>query len=149
MASPEWQEFVAKGRKHDQLAYHAGGPLGHTSAPYHDLLQFQKTGRNNWAMVDDPGFDAFMPRAMAAKTVNEMKKVMRDANEYVARQHFSISLLQPMAYSLCQPWVKGFSGQFGSAWAHGGGPALTSFYVGRFWIDNNPESGRIVSSRIK
>jgi len=93
MASPEWQEFVSKGRRHDQL-------------------QFQKTGRNNWAMVDDPGFDAFMPRAMSAKTVDEMKKVMRDANEYVARQHFSISLLQPMAYSLCQPSVKGFSGQF-------------------------------------
>jgi hypothetical protein len=32
--------------------------------------------------------------------------------------------------------VKGFSGQFGSAWAHGGGPALTGFYVGRFWIDS-------------
>ncbi len=143
MASPEWQEFVSKGKKHDQLAYHAGGPMGHTSAPYHDLLQFQKTGRNNWAMVDDPGFDTFLPRAMAVKTVDEMKKVMRDANEYIARRHFSISLLQPMAYSLCQPWVKGFSGQFGSAWAHGGGPSLTGFYVGRFWIDKNLKNGRI------
>jgi hypothetical protein len=72
---------------------------------------------------------------LTVTTVNEMKKVMREANEYVARQHFSISLLQPMAYSLCQPWVKGFSGQFGSAWAHGGGPAMLNFYLGRFWID--------------
>jgi hypothetical protein len=31
--------------------------------------------------------------------------------------------------------VKGFSGQFGSAWAHGGGPAMLNFYLGRFWID--------------
>ena len=86
-------------------------------------------------MVDDSGFDAFLPKALATTDVNEMKKVIRDVNEYVARQHFSISLLQSQAYSLCQPWVKGFSGQFGSAWAHGGGPARSSFYLSRFWID--------------
>jgi peptide/nickel transport system substrate-binding protein len=135
MATPDWLEFVSKDRKHDQMAYHPGGPLGHTSAPYYDLTAFRKDGRNNWAMVDDAGFDTFQPRMLTVTTVNEMKKVMREANEYVARQHFSISLLQPMAYSLCQPWVKGFSGQFGSAWAHGGGPAMLNFYLGRFWID--------------
>jgi hypothetical protein len=42
-----------------------------------------------------------------------------------------------MAYSLCQPWVKGFNALFGSAWAHGGGPAMLSFYLGRFWVDEN------------
>jgi len=65
--------------------------------------------------------------------------VMRDANEYALRQHFTISLLQPMAYSLCQPWVKGFNAQFGSAWAHAAGPALLSFYLGRFWLDEKQE----------
>jgi hypothetical protein len=48
-----------------------------------------------------------------------------------------MSLLQPKAYSLCQPWVKGFNGQFGSAWAHGSGPAMLSFYLARFWIDRD------------
>jgi peptide/nickel transport system substrate-binding protein len=149
MATPQWLEFVSKGHKHDQMAYHAGGPMGHTSAPYHDLLQFQKIGRNDWAMVDDPGFNSFLPRALAADTVGEMKKVMRDANEYVARQHFSISLLQPMAYSLCQPWVKGFNGQFGSAWAHGGGPAMSSFYLGRFWIDQKMKEANYKTNCIR
>ncbi len=62
---------------------------------------------------------------------------MRDANEFVARQHFTISLLQQTAYSLYQPWVKGFNAQFGSAWAHGSGPAMLSFYLGRFWVDQS------------
>ena len=133
-----WFDVVIKEHKHDQLAHRTGGsPLGHSSAPYHDLAQFRKGSRNNWAMVDDYGFNKFLDKAMAANTLNEMKKIMGDANEYVARQHFSISLLQPMAYSLCQPWIKGFSAQFGSAWAHGGGPAMLSFYLGRFWIDQN------------
>lgn len=86
-------------------------------------------------MVDDPVFNAFLPKVMVMTNIDDMKKVIKDANEYVARQHFTISLLQPIAYSLCQPWVKGFNAQFGSAWAHGGGPAMLSFYLGRFWVD--------------
>jgi hypothetical protein len=39
---------------------------------------------------------------------------IRDANERIARQHYAISLLQPMQYSLYQPWLKGYHGQFGS-----------------------------------
>jgi len=136
MKPAEWLDFIRRDHKHDQLAHRTGGsPLGHTSAPSHDLVQYAKNSANNWSMVDDPGFDAFLPKALATADVNEMKKVIRDVNEYVARQHFSISLLQSQAYSLCQPWVKGFSGQFGSAWAHGGGPARSSFYLSRFWID--------------
>ena len=135
MPRQEWSDFVPKNHKHDQMAYRAGGPLGHTSAPHYDLGAYRKGGGNNWGMVDDAKYDAFLPQILAANTTEEMKKVMRNANEYVARQHFSIALLQPMAYSLCQPWVKGFSGQFGSAWAHAGGPAMSSFYLGRFWID--------------
>jgi len=138
LENKEWLNFVKKDHKHDQLAHRTGGsPLGHTSAPSHDLAQFRKDSPNNWAMVDDEGFNSFLPRAFKAASISDLKSVIRDANEYVARQHFSISLLQPRAYSLCQPWVKGFSSQFGSAWAHAGGPARLSFYLGRFWIDQD------------
>jgi len=64
-----------------------------------------------------------------------MKKILRDTDEYVARQHFSISLLQPMTCSLCQPWLKGFNAQFASIWTPASGPGMLSFYLGRFWID--------------
>ena len=135
MDSAAFGEFVIKGHKHDQLAHGIVGPMGHTSAPIYDLTQYGKGARNNWAMVDDAGFNSFLPRALAATDFENLRKIMREANEYVARQHFSICLHRIMAYSLCQPWVKGFNGQFGSAWAHAGGPATLSFYLGRFWID--------------
>jgi peptide/nickel transport system substrate-binding protein len=137
METNAWREFVLKEHRHDQLVHDMVGPMGHTSAPQHDLAQFRKGARYNSAMVDDAGFNAFLPRALMAAGLDEMKKILREANEYVARQHFSISLLQPKAYSVCQPWVKGFNAQFGSAWAHGGGPAMLSFYLGRFWIDRD------------
>jgi len=136
LTTPDWNNFVLKDHKHDQLAHRTeGSPLGHTSAPFHDLGQFRKGNRNNWAMVNDPGFDNYFTAALASTSINDMKKVLRDANEYVARQHFAISLVQARAYSLCQPWVQGFNAQFGSAWAHGGGPACLSYYLGRFWVD--------------
>ena len=137
MESAACAEFVAKDHKHDQMAHRIVGPMGHTSAPMFDLTQYAKGGRNNWAMVDDAGFNSFLPRALAATDFEDVRKILREANEYVARKHFSICLHRIMAYSLCQPWVKGFNGQFGAAWAHGGGPAMLSFYPGRFWIDKN------------
>jgi ABC-type transport system substrate-binding protein len=100
-----------------------------------DLNRFQTGAFVNYQMISDPVFDALYAKAMAAANINEIKQIFRDANEYVARQHFAVSLLQPMSYSLCQPWVKGFNAQFGSSWGAAGGPGMLSFYLGRFWID--------------
>ena len=65
-------------------------------------------------MVSDPVYDAFHTKAMATTNVDEIKQILRDWNEYVARQHFDISLLQPMEYALYQPWLKGYNGQHSS-----------------------------------
>jgi len=131
-----WNTFVRAENKHDQMTHRPGGTIGHCSSPTLDLTWFTKGGRGN-GMVDDPIFNTFIPKAMATTEFDEIKKIMRDANEYAARQHFVIALLQPMAYSLCQPWLKGFNGQFGSAWSHVGGPGMLSFYLARFWIDHD------------
>ena len=131
---PSFVSFVQNGHKHDQLVHCPPGPLGHTASPFLELTRFRE-GPGNWAMVDDPVFNAFLPRAVAAASADEIKQIIKDANERVASQHFTISLLQPMYYSLCQPWVKGFNAQHGSTWGHTGGPGMLSFYLGRFWID--------------
>jgi peptide/nickel transport system substrate-binding protein len=129
-------DFVMNGKKHDQLVHCPPGPLGHTASPFLELTRF-RNGSGNWAMVDDPVFNSLLPKAMATTSYDDMKQLIREANERVARQHFTISLLQPMYYSLCQPWVKGFNAQHGSSWGHTGGPGMLSFYLGRFWIDRD------------
>jgi hypothetical protein len=63
-----------------------------------------------------------------------LKQVIRDANERVARQHYAISLVQPRLFGITQPWLKGYSGQFGAQVNHN---QLLSFYLARFWIDQN------------
>jgi ABC-type transport system substrate-binding protein len=136
METAAWQSFVQINHQHDQLAHRPAGPLGKTSAPLMDLNRFQTGAFVNYQMISDPVFDALCSKAMAAANIDEVKQIFRDANEYVARQHFAVSLLQPMSYSLCQPWVKGFNAQFGSSWGAAGGPGMLSFYLGRFWINH-------------
>jgi peptide/nickel transport system substrate-binding protein len=131
----EWGSFVRIGHKYDQMVHAPTGLLGHTAPPIDQLSRLQVGSYNNYGMIDDPICTGFYKKALSAGSEDEVLQILRQANEYVARQHFSISLLQPMTYSLCQPWVKGFNAQFGSTWGVVGGPLMLSFYLGRFWID--------------
>jgi peptide/nickel transport system substrate-binding protein len=133
-----FSSYVITAQKHDQLAQRASiGGLGITYEPITQLKRFQ-TGYSatNWLMVSDPTFDAFYPKAMAATSVDGVKQVVRDANEYVARQHFDISLLQENYFGLSQPWLKGYNAQMDSISASAG-PTLLFFYDARFWIDQS------------
>ena len=137
MDSPSFFAFVKVDQKYDQLAY-GGGSYGRAHMPIMQLHRFQ-TGysKNNHLMVSDPIFDAFYPKAMAATSIDEVKQILRDANEHTARQHYAISLLTPKTFGLCQPWVKGYNGQFGATCTHYGSPQRLFYFPARFWIDQN------------
>jgi peptide/nickel transport system substrate-binding protein len=135
MKTPDWIQFVEIERKHDQLIYRPYGPLGHTYAPLRAITRFQTGYSANHMLVADPVFDSYYPRALAADTEDKLKVVLREANERVARQHYALSLLLPLQYSLCQPWLKGFNAQVHSIWMGSGGPSMIGFYASRFWVD--------------
>jgi peptide/nickel transport system substrate-binding protein len=136
MESTEWTDFVINNHKHDQLTYGAVSPYGHAFEPIRQLQRLHTGSSSNYLMVSDPVLDAFQPKAITATSEEQQKKILRDANERMARQHFAISLLQPMNYSLYQPWLKGYNGQFGSVCSAAGSPQLLFFYPARFWIDH-------------
>ena len=87
-------------------------------------------------MVSDPVIDDYYPKALTAKSEDELRLLCNAMNERVARQHFAVSLLQPNEYALCQPWLKGYHGQIHAIWMGIGGPSRLSFYGARFWIDH-------------
>ena len=130
-----YTDYVENGHKHDQLVYRPYGPLGQTYAPLRAITRLHSGYSTNYAMVSDPVFDAFYDKAIAATSEDQLKQVLKEANERVARQHYVISLLQPMEYSLCQPWLKGYHAQIYSIWMGVGGASMLSFYGARFWID--------------
>jgi peptide/nickel transport system substrate-binding protein len=142
MAPAEYTDYVENKHNHDQLIYRPYGPLGQTYAPLRAITRFHTGYPTNYMMVSDPVFDAFFDKATVATKENELKQILRDVNERVARQHYAISLLQPMEYSLCQPRVKGYHAQIYSIWMGVGGASMLSFYGARFWIDQNLKKSR-------
>jgi ABC-type transport system substrate-binding protein len=137
MDSATWTTYVQTGRNQDQLAVRTySGQLGMKYEPLRALNKFQTGYSLNYLMVSDPVFDAFYPKAMATTTVGDALQVLKDANEYVARQHLAISLVEPMNISLVQPWLKGYNGQYGAFYGTAG-PTELFFYGARFWIDQN------------
>ena len=135
MESTEWIQYVLNGHKHDQLAQRTISPYGHRFDPIRQLSRLHTGYPSNYLMVNDVVFDAFQAQAVAAPTEEARKQVLKDANAHVARQHFAISLLSPGSYSVYQPWLKGFHGQFGAVCSAAGSPQLLFFYPARFWID--------------
>jgi peptide/nickel transport system substrate-binding protein len=139
MDSVSWTSFVQTGHKHDQLAARANGAIGFTYSPIRQLNRFNTNILTNWLMVSDPVLDAFVTKAMAATSVDVVKQVVSNENEYIAQQHLFISLLQPKLFVLYQPWLKGYAGQYGSVSSGTGtsGINMLSFYAARFWIDQS------------
>jgi ABC-type transport system substrate-binding protein len=132
MDSAAWSDFVLLGHKHDQMSQRPLPAAGYAFEPIR-LLHGLQTGHPTHQMISDPVCDTLYPRGLAATSAEEAKQIYRDAIEYLARQHYSISLLQPKCFALCQPWFKGYYGQFGSIT----GSAVLSFDLARFWIDKN------------
>ena len=137
MDSTEWIAFVLNGHQHDQLAQRPIAPYGHRHDPIRQLGRLRTGSSSNYLMINDPILDAFQPKAIAAESEEEVKQILQNANEYIARQHFAISLLSPGSFTVYQPWLKGFHGQFGAVCSAAGSPQLLSFYPARFWIDHD------------
>jgi peptide/nickel transport system substrate-binding protein len=127
-------------RKQDQLAQLGRtGKLGSLGINPVNFVSRLASNPSHYMAISDPVLDAFHPKVWAATNFDEVKKLLRDCNEYVARQHFLISLLQPMEYTFYQPWFKGYSGQLDSI-SGPSGPHLLFYYPARFWIDQNLKS---------
>ena len=123
------------GRKHDQLAQRGKiGKLGAMGLNPVNFLSRLASGPANYMVIEDPVLDAFHPKSWEVSSFDEIKKLLRDCNELVARKHFLISLLQPMECVLYQPWFKGYHGQR-DALTGADGPHLLFYYPARFWID--------------
>jgi peptide/nickel transport system substrate-binding protein len=132
MDTATWTSTVMTGHKADALAYRSGsGALGQTQPPTSQLNRFRTGVSYNYMMVSDPKIDNWYTQAMAATDPSVILQILEQENEYMAAQHFSISLLSVNTYNLCVPQLKGYNGQ---AQAIGNNAVNIGFYGARCWI---------------
>ena len=138
MDSATFTTFVKTNHKQDALAVRPSSFLGISYEPTRQFTVFATGVVSNYINVSDPVFDTFGPKGMAATTVDQLKQVIKDENEYVARQHYVIALVQSPLFFSVQPWLKGYNGQWAAiTGTSNGGPTLIFCYAARFWIDQS------------
>jgi len=126
--------FVQNQKKYDQLGYRVNGSMGSSSEPIKELALFVTGASTNFQLISDPVVDSNYTKAMAATSVDQVKQILKDENEYFSRQHFTVALLHPSFFAFYQPWLIGYNGASSALPGTGSGPPLLYFYAARFWI---------------
>jgi ABC-type transport system substrate-binding protein len=121
----------------DALASWVNGTYGLSYEPLIQLQRLHTDSFTDFALVSDPTFDAFLTTANAAASLDDVKTAVKNANLYVAQQHFAISLIDAPQFCYCQPWLKGYAQQASSLGGSGGGPQYFGHYAARFWVDSS------------
>jgi peptide/nickel transport system substrate-binding protein len=132
-----WTNYVRTQHLQDALAFRSSGSLGMSYQPFRQFIRYQTGYVANYEMVSDPVFDAFYPAALAATTIDQVKAILQQANEYLSQQQWVISLLNPSSFNVYQPWLKGYAGQSFAMTGGSSGPMMFGYYGSRFWIDQS------------
>jgi peptide/nickel transport system substrate-binding protein len=132
MDTASWTSYVMTNHKADALVMRGTGSLGQTQAPTSQLNRMRTGVSYNYLMISDPVIDTNYANAMVATDPNVILQILESENEYLAKQHYAISLLTTVGYSLCQPWLKGYNAQQQST---GNNAVNIGFYGARYWID--------------
>ena len=135
MPSASWSSYVMANHKNDALAMRSAGNLGLTYEPFTQLARYTTGYGTNYMMINDSQINTWYANAQSVTNVDQMKQIVQEENEYVAQQHFVISLIQYNNFVLYQPRVKGYTGQLYGFYITSSGLPMLSFYQARFWID--------------
>ena len=108
MAAPAFMA-LAQSKKYDQII---SGNRSHADAAPHMVagMRYSKNA-GNWNMNNDPAYDAIYEKIDKAKTVDELKSLIREADKYGIEQHWGISTFPVSIYTIYQPYLKGYSGE--------------------------------------
>jgi ABC-type transport system substrate-binding protein len=132
-----WTNYVRTQHLQDALAFRSSGSLGMSYQPFRQFMRYQTGYVANYEMVADPTFDAFYPAALAATSIDKVKSLLAQANQYLSQQEWVLSLLNPSSFNVYQPWLKGYAGQSFAMTGGSSGPMMFGYYGSRFWIDQS------------
>ena len=80
--------------------------------------------------MNDPVYDAMVEAYQASTTLKERQRTAREAMMYAAEQHWFIWGGKIPIFSLTQPWVGGYNGEFAM------GHCQPVDILARLWIDS-------------
>jgi len=120
-------ESYLRSGKHDQMATLAAG----LSMPPTFLIDefYSKSGDIGVTNISDPVYDAARDKFWSAQTPDEAAKALMEADKRVIEQHWGIWMVGSPTYSVYQPYIKGYDGEY-LGWGQG-------MVYSRIWVDKN------------
>jgi peptide/nickel transport system substrate-binding protein len=97
--------------KQDQMVMdkEAGNP-----GPITNNLNARRSGdARNYSFNNDATYDAMLEKASTATTEAEFQKAVVAMDMYVIQQHWAVNFCSTVQPAVWQPWLKGYSGEFG------------------------------------
>jgi len=138
MDPASWNGYVQTSHKEDGLMMKDVGNLGNTIPPVTQLVAFYSKNTATYEVINDPNYNAIVDRAeLGTASLDDVKQALKDANELIATQHYSIALNNVVNFAFSQPWLKGFNEQSQSISGIFTFGAAQYFWLPRYWIDKN------------
>jgi len=123
MEPTAWQNLVMAG-KSEQMA--RGDNVGLLWPVQYTLLQYFSKHFYNFTHNNDATYDDLFNKAMSATDPDERRRAITQANDRVLSQYWSVRLMPTSSVNIWQPWLKGYSGEYG---------INRLDYVAREWVD--------------
>ena len=108
MDPASWQSYCMTSHKYDALCARNQGLMGFNFDIFRQFMRYGVKGyQTNYILVDDAVCQKAYNDALVAQSVDAIQQSLHDLNLYIAKQHFTISLAQPTAFTLEWPWLAG------------------------------------------
>ena len=128
--------FVQTNRSQTGLAARTNGSLGTTSPPLMHITRLLINNSADYMEINDPAYNSLEAQANSAPTIAGVQQVVQGLDQIIAQQHYLICLPTPTQFAICQPELKGYTGQdYAVTMSGGAGPQLLGFFAARFWIE--------------
>ena len=85
---------------------------------------------HNTSAVNDPDYDAMYEAYQKADTIEEARRLAKEANMYGIERHWTIWGGEVPHWNVTQPWVMGYNGEVWLGIGH------TDGFFARLWIDS-------------
>ena len=123
----EWAQMFSniQDRSHDMTYSNAALPY----EPLFSISLLQKDNIWNASGIDDPVLEDLFAAASAATTIEEQKRLIKEADRYYAEQHWALWVPIPPVFGVTQPWLIGYNGEVTL------GVSYDTVILARLWID--------------
>ena len=101
-----------------------------TLSPSLYVHRITRFGNDDYAKAKDPRMDALVAAMQTPTTLEEWQSYYRQADEIAIREHWGLIKSNAPKFSLSQPWVEGYFGEFGMGWGE------RNTFMARLWIDS-------------